>query len=134
MKQSPEDFLGSMVAVDPESLGLTSLKSIHDECRVYWLRIEPRNLTEGGIFHSYGAAAYEFFLFCSAGRQITGFKHRIQQSPGAPRSFAPPGIPAWLLPAGAAYEVGWHEIAPECRYRILDVLGALIDGGSGSGS
>ncbi|HNW35336.1 MAG TPA: hypothetical protein PKM25_10420 [Candidatus Ozemobacteraceae bacterium] len=125
MKQAPDDFLGSPFTVEPESLGLTLLKSTHEECLVYWLRIEPRNLAEGGVFHSYGAAAYEFFLFCSAERQIMGFKHRVQQSPGAPKSFAPPGVPAWLLPSGAAYEIKWQDIAPECRTRIITTLKRL---------
>jgi hypothetical protein len=121
----PDDFVGLAVRRELGAIPVQQLTTSDGNKIVYGARLEPEDWDEGEQFHSAGAAAYELYVICSKDGVVEEVNHRVEQAGCCGHSVAPHGAPAWLFPAGAMFDIGWHSIAWVARRRMVRLLDEL---------
>ncbi len=125
--KTTEDYVGSQIKTDVNTLPGTVINKDTDEKIVYCQRYEPLVLgsKEHEEFHLAGAGAYEIYVICS-NNTIDDINHRIEQLQCSHHSHAPHGAPSWMFPEGAMFDVEWDEIILSVRKRMLETLEAFV--------
>ena len=127
-KKSPSDFLGKTIKRDLSGIPVKIINEDTGDRIGYGCRFDPKTWDEMGAFHKGSAVAYEIYVICTQAGLIDEINHRIEQCPcGEGKSFAPKGVPTWMMPSGALYDLEWRDIVPLGQERMLGLLEAMTE-------
>ena len=129
-KKSPSDFLGKSVKRGLSGIPVKIINEDTGDRIGYGCRFDPKTWDEMGAFHKGSAIAYEIYVICTQEGRIDEINHRIEQCPcGEGKSFVPKGVPTWIMPSGALYDLEWEDIVPVGQERMLGLLEAMTESG-----